>query len=223
MNLTKARIEISAPPAIKAVEIGFGDETMNEFKASQGAVEFGLMGFVYYKDVFDALDKTLHLNIRVNGQTAPIVRVLADAAPDESAANKAMLNLRDRYTARAMPSASPRDRSTPSTDGWARGAHDVRLERMKRPDTLKEGESVFGDVVQIAQGSHLVLEITSKSGQSFYGILEWDEMDTMAETERAEITIGQKLPVYVIKAPPGRRALLSVDRLTDANNSADKD
>ncbi len=220
MNLIKARIEISAPPAIKAVEVGFSDDAMNERKASQGAVEFGLMVFADYKEVFDALDKTLHLNIRVNGQTAPILRVLADTALDESAADKALLNLRDRYTARAMPSASPRDRSTPSTDGWARGAHDVRLERMKRPDTLKEGESVFGDVVQIAQGSHLVLEITVKSSHSFHGILEWSEMKTMPKTERAEITIGQKLPVYVIKAPPGRRARLSVDRLTDENHNA---
>ena len=223
MNLTKSRVEIRTPPAIKAVEVGFSDDAMNERKASQGAVEFGLMVFADYKEVFDALDKTLHLNIRVNGQTAPILRVLADAAPDESAADKALLNLRDRYTARAMPSAAPRDRSTPSTDGWARGAHDVRLERMKRPDTLKDGESVFGNVVQIAPGSHLVLEIAGKSSHSFHGILEWSEMKTMPKTERAEITIGQKLPVYVIQAPPGRRALLSVDKLTDASHNAGED
>lgn len=223
MNLTKARIEIRTPPAIKAVEIGFGDETMNEFKASQGVVEFGLMGFVYYKEVFDALDKTLHLNIRVNGQTAPIARVLADAAPDESATDKALLNLLDRHTARAMPSAPSHDLPLLNTAGWARGAHDVRLSGMKRPNILKAGSSVFGDVVQIAQGSYLLLEITGKSGELFRGILPWDEMATMTETERAEIIAGQKLPVYVIEPPeswPTGRALLSVDKLTDANHSA---
>lgn len=223
MNLTKARIEIRTPPAIKAVEIGFGDETMNEFKASQGAVEFGLMGFVYYKDVFDALDKTLHLNIRVNGQTAPIARVLADEAPDESTANKALLNLLDMHRARAMLSVPSHDLPLSNTAGWTSGAHDVRLDRMKRPEILKAGSSVFGDVVQIAQGSHLLLEIIGESGELFRGILPWDQMATMTETERAEIIAGQKLPVYVIEAPgasPTGRARLSVDKLADADYSA---
>ena len=226
MSLTKARIEISAPPAIKAVEVGFGDETMNEFKTRQSAVEFDMWGFVYHKEVFDALDKTLHLNIRVNGQTAPILRVLADATLDESAADKALLNLFDRYTARAMPSASSHELPFSSTARRSRrssGAHDVRLiDRMKRPDTLKKGSAVFGDVVDIGQSAYL-LKITGKSGQTFRGILPWTEMITMAETERAEIIIGRRLPVYVIEDPessPSKRALLSVDRLPDADHDA---
>ena len=220
MNLTKARIEISAPPAIKAVEVGFGDETMTEFKARQGAVEFGLMGFVYYKDVFDALDKTLHLTIRVNGQTASIARVLADTAPDESAANKALRNLLDIYA----PSTPTNNQDTPSTAGWSMWAHDVRfLDKMKRPDIIKEGDSVIGAVTQIAQGNHLELEITTESGQLFRGILPWNKMATMAETKRDEVVIGQMLPAYVTKAPqesPTGRALMSFDKPT-TNASAD--
>ena len=224
MNLIKARIEISAPPAIKAVEVGFGDETMTEFKARQGAVEFGLMGFVYYKDVFDELDKTLHLNIRVNGQTASIVRVLATETPDESAANKALLNLLDIYT----PSAPANSQATPNTAGWSIWAHDVRfLDKMKRPDIIKEGDSVIGAVTQIAQGNHLELEITTESGQLFRGVLPWNKMATMAETKRDEVVIGQMLPAYVTKTPqesPTGRALMSFDKpTTDASHSASAD
>ena len=222
MNLTKARIEIRTPPAIKAVEIGFGDETLTEFKASQGAVEFGLMGFVYYKDVFDAPDKTLHLNIRVNGQTAPIARVLADVALDESAADKALLNLPDRHALSVPPHGQP----TPNTARRFRGADVFRSDRRRRPHIPnKKSSAVSGVVILIDQGSYM-LEITRKSGQHSLGILQLDEMTTMTEAERAEITVGQELLVCVIKeAPPGhgQSVLLSVDKLTDANYNADEE
>lgn len=80
MELKNSRIEIRTPPAIKAVEVGFTDETMIERKARQGAVEFDLWGFAYHREVEDAIKEDLLLNIRVNGQTAPIARVLADTA-----------------------------------------------------------------------------------------------------------------------------------------------
>ena len=90
MNLTKARIEICAPPSVNVVEVGFGNDTSRK-RVRQGSVEFDLMGFADYKVVEDAIDEDLLLNIRVNGQSAPIARVLADTAvsseipPDEEA------------------------------------------------------------------------------------------------------------------------------------------
>ena len=80
MNLTKARIEIRTPPAVNVVEVGFGNDTSRKLRARQSSVEFGLMGFADHKAVEDAIDEDLLLNIRINGQIAPIVRVLADAA-----------------------------------------------------------------------------------------------------------------------------------------------
>ena len=107
-------------------------------------------------------------------------------------------------------------------------AHDVRfLDKMKRPDIIKEGDSVIGAVTQIAQGNHLELEITTESGQLFRGVLPWNKMATMAETKRGEVVIGQMLPAYVTKAPqesPTGRALMSFDKPTAAvshNASAD--
>ena len=80
MNLTKARIEIRTPPAVNVVEVGFGNDTSRKLRARQSSVEFGLIGFADHKAVEDAIDEDLLLNIRINGQTAPIARVLADAA-----------------------------------------------------------------------------------------------------------------------------------------------
>ena len=90
MNLTKARIEVCAPPSVNVVEVGFGDDTSRK-RVQQGSVEFALMGFADYKVVEDAIDEDLLLQIHINGQSAPIVRVLADTAvsseipPDEEA------------------------------------------------------------------------------------------------------------------------------------------
>ena len=80
MNLTKARIEIRTPPAVNVVEVGFGNDTSRKLRARQSSVEFGLMGFADHKAVEDAIDEDLLLNIRINGQIAPILRVLADVA-----------------------------------------------------------------------------------------------------------------------------------------------
>ena len=80
MDITKARIEIRTPPAVNVVEVGFGNDTSRKLRARQSSVEFGLIGFADHKALEDAIDEDLLLNIRVNGQIAPITRVLADAA-----------------------------------------------------------------------------------------------------------------------------------------------
>ena len=169
MNLMNSRIEISVPYVVDVVEVGFGDYMSHKVRVRQGSVEFRLMGFANHREVEYVVGKDLLLNIRVNGQTAPIARVLAD---------------------------------------------------------VEEGSVVSGEVVHIERGRHMyMLEITGKSGQSFDGFLPVKEMTTMTETERAEITKGQRLRVYVTEVHKhGRRwARLSVDKLTDANHNADEE
>ena len=169
MNLMNSRIEISVPSVVDVVEVGFGNYMSHKVRVRQGSVEFRLMGFANHREVEYVVGKDLLLNIRVNGQTAPIARVLAD---------------------------------------------------------VEEGSVVSGEVVHIERGRHMyMLEITGKSGQSFDGFLPVKEMTTMTETERAEITKGQRLRVYVTEVHKhGRRwARLSVDKLTDANHNADEE
>ncbi len=169
MKLINSRIEISAPPVVDVVEVGFESGISRKVSVWQGSAEFGLMGFADHIDVENAVGKDLRLNIHVNGQTAPIARVLAD---------------------------------------------------------VEERSVVSGEVVYIERGGHMyMLEITGKSGQTFDGFLPVEEMTTMTETERAEITKGQRLLVYVIEVHKrGRRwARLSVDRLTYKNYNADEE
>lgn len=169
MKLINSRIEISAPPVVDVVEVGFDSGISRKVSVWQGSAEFGLMGFADHIDVEYAVGKDLRLNIHVNGQTATIARVLAD---------------------------------------------------------VEERSVVSGEVVYIERGRHMyMLEITGKSGQTFDGFLPVEEMTTMTETERAEITKGQRLLVYVIEVHKhGRRwARLSVDRLAYKNYNADEE
>lgn len=77
-SLLKTRLEIKMPPWVRTVFMGFGDKTDSEVPAIQGKASVELIAFANVEELEGTLEEDLFLNIRINGQSAPIVRVLAD-------------------------------------------------------------------------------------------------------------------------------------------------
>lgn len=79
-RLLKTRLEIKTLSWVKSVFMGFGDRTDIEVRAVQGRASVELISFANAEELEGTLEEDLFLNIRINGQSAPIVRVLADPA-----------------------------------------------------------------------------------------------------------------------------------------------
>ena len=212
-EFAKMILEIKAPPWVNSISMGFGDKTDSEFSAVQGKARVELISF----ENAEELEEDLLLNIRINGQSAPIVRVLADPIVKGNATQKARQNLLSRYGARK--SAAQTDMVLPLSDRF-RNADGIALARthMSNRTRLNEGDVVFGEVVKFNESLY-ELEIAGEHGQEpVRGVLPLEEMTNMTDAERAQIDIGHILPVVVVKTPDANttgRALLSVDRLAN--------
>ena len=77
-SLLRTRLEIKTPPWVRSVFMGFGDRTDAEVPAVQGKASVELIAFANVEELEGTLGEDLFLNIRINGQSAPIIRVLAD-------------------------------------------------------------------------------------------------------------------------------------------------
>ena len=214
-EFAKMILEIKTPPWVNSISMGFGDKTDSEFSAVQGKARVELISFENAEELEGTLEEDLFLNIRINAQSAPIVRVLADPIVG-TATDKALLNLLNRYSARV--SAAQTDMvSIPDRFKYADG---VAMARIRLPNLLRlnEGDIVIGEVVRFDKSLYYELEITGEHGQEpVRGVLPLEEMTTMAKSERDQIRVGHNLLVVVVIAPDGNltRALLSVDRLAD--------
>ncbi len=216
-EFAKTRLVIKTPTWVSSISMGFGDKTDSEFSAVRGKARVELISFENAEELEGTrtLEEDLLLNIRINGQSAPIVRVLADPIVG-AATDKALLNLLNRYSARV--SAAQTDMvSIPDRFKYADG---VAMARIRLPNLLRlnEGDIVIGEVVRFDKSLYYELEITGEHGQEpVRGVLPLDEMTTMAKSERDQIRVGHNLLVVVVIAPDGNltRALLSVDRLAD--------
>ena len=83
-EFAKTNLEIKTPLWVSSISMGFGDKddkTDSEFSAVQGKASVELIAFANAEKLEGTLEENLFLNIRINGQSAPIVRVLADSVP----------------------------------------------------------------------------------------------------------------------------------------------
>lgn len=83
-EFAKTILEIKTPPWVSSISMGFGDKddkTDSEFSAVQGKARVELISSADADELEGTLEEDLFLNIRINGQSAPLVRVLADSVP----------------------------------------------------------------------------------------------------------------------------------------------
>ena len=78
-EFAKTSLEIKTPPWVSSISMGFGDKTDSEFSAVRGKASVELIAFANAEELEGTLEEDLFLNIRINGQSAPIVRVLANS------------------------------------------------------------------------------------------------------------------------------------------------
>ena len=78
-EFAQTRLVIKTPPWVSSISMGFGEKTDSEFSAVQGKASVELIAFADAEELEGTLEEDLFLNIRINAQSAPIVRVLANS------------------------------------------------------------------------------------------------------------------------------------------------